>query len=87
VAPHTINPMPDKTLLAFADHGQVGATMPVDGGDAEAVLETFRREGVDDDALAAQLQREGTEAFSTSWGALLSRIKEKSSQLTGAAAG
>ena len=82
-APDTINTMPDKTLLAYADHGKVGATMPVDGGYAEAVLEEFRREGVDDDALAAQLQREGTEAFSTSWWALLSRIKEKSAQLVG----
>ena len=86
-APDTINTIPDKTLLAYADHGKVGATMPVDGGYAEAVLEEFRREGVDDDALAAQLQREGTKSFSTSWGALLSRIKEKSSQLAGASAG
>ena len=86
-APDTINTMPDKTLLAYADHGKVGATMPVDGGYAEAVLEEFRREGVDDDALAAQLQREGTESFSTSWRALLSRIKEKSAQLAGASAG
>ena len=86
-APDTINTMPDKTLLAFADHGRVGAPMPVGGGYAEAVLDELRREGVDDDALAAQLQREGTEAFSTSWGALLSRIKERSSQLTGASPG
>ncbi len=86
-APDTINTMPDKTLLAFADHGRVGAPMPAGGGYAEAVLDELRREGVDDDALAAQLQREGTEAFSTSWGALLSRIKERSSQLTGASPG
>jgi len=86
-APDTINTIPEKTLLAFADHGRVGASMPADGGYAEEVLEEFRREGVDDDALAARLQREGTEAFSTSWGAMLSRIKEKSAQLAGAAAG
>ncbi|HET7524599.1 MAG TPA: transaldolase family protein, partial [Burkholderiaceae bacterium] len=86
VAPDTINTMPDKTLLAFADHGKVGATMPIDGGYAEAVLAEFRREGVDDDALAAQLQRDGTEAFSTSWAALLSRIEQRSAQLAGASA-
>src|SRR5207247_7632506 len=34
VAPFTINTMPDKTLLAFADHGQVGDPLPADGGDA-----------------------------------------------------
>jgi transaldolase len=80
-ASDTINTMPDKTLLAFAEHGKLGPVMPVDGGDAEAVLDAFRRQGVDDDALAARLQREGAAAFSKSWKALLSRIAEKSSQL------
>ncbi len=79
-APDTINTIPDKTLLAFADHGEVGATLPADGGSAEAMLDEFRREGVDDEALAARLQREGVEAFAKSWSALVSRIREKSSQ-------
>ena len=56
--------------------------LPVDGGYAEAVIEEFRREGVDDAALAAQLQREGADAFSKSWSGLLARIREKSTQLT-----
>ena len=77
-APDTINTIPDKALLAFADHGKVGAPLPADGGNAEAVLEEFRREGVDDQALAARLQREGVEAFTASWSALMVRIKEKS---------
>jgi len=85
-APDTINTMPDKTLEAFADHGKVGATMPADGGSAEAVIEEFRRQGVDDKALAERLQREGADAFSKSWHALLARLREKSSQLAGAAA-
>ena len=37
----TINTMPDKTLLAFAEHGQVGEPLPADGGDAEEVLAEF----------------------------------------------
>ena len=78
-APDTINTIPDKTLLAFAEHGKVGAILPADGGYAEAVLEEFRREGVDDEALAARLQREGVQAFAKSWSALVSRIGEKSS--------
>jgi transaldolase len=78
-APDTIDTIPDKTLLAFADHGKVGALVPADGGYAEAVLEEFRREGVDDAALAARLQREGVEAFAISWSALMSRIRGKSS--------
>ena len=44
-APDTINTMPEKTLQAFADHGKVGAAMPVDGGDAEAVLAELRAPG------------------------------------------
>ena len=84
-APGTVNTLPDKTLLAFADHGKVGATLPEGGGYAEAVIDEFRREGVDDGALAAQLQREAEDAFSRSWSGLLARIREKSAQLTGTA--
>jgi transaldolase len=76
-APNTINTIPEKTLLAFGDHGQLGTTMPSDGGYADAVLEEFRREGVDDAALAERLQREGVESFATSWHALLTRLGEK----------
>ena len=76
-AADTINTLPEKTLLAFADHGRIGSAMPADGGYADAVLEEFRREGVDDNALAQRLQREGVEAFAMSWHAMLSRIREK----------
>ncbi len=76
-APDTVITLPEKLLLAFADHGQVGAVMPADGGYADAVLEEFRREGVDDDALAQRLQREGVDSFADSWHAMLSRIREK----------
>lgn len=78
-APGTINTLPEKTLLAFADHGKVDRALPADGGYAEAVIEEFHREGVDDDALAVRLQREGVAAFATSWHALLARIGEKCS--------
>nr|MDP2192009.1 transaldolase [Rhodoferax sp.] len=79
-AADTINTIPEKTLLAFAKHGKVNATLPADGGYAETVFEEFRREGVHDEALAARLQREGVEAFAKSWSGLMSRIREKSSQ-------
>ncbi len=77
-APGTINTLPEKTLLAFADHGKFEGSLPPDGGHAEAVIEEFRREGVDEDALAARLQREGVDSFASSWDALLTRIREKS---------
>jgi transaldolase len=78
-APGTINTIPEKTLLAFADHGHAGVTLPADGGFAEAVLAEFRREGIDDNALAERLQRDGIEAFAKSWRSLMSTIAEKSS--------
>src|SRR5881296_4251509 len=70
-APHTINTMPEKTLLALADHGDVGAMLPHDGGDAEAVLAQFTQAGIDLDKLAADLQRDGAAAFVKSWDELL----------------
>ena len=76
-AADTINTIPEKTLLAFAEHGKVGAALPANGGFADAVLEEFRREGIDDEALATQLQRDGVEAFAKSWRGLMSRISEK----------
>lgn len=82
-APDTINTIPEKTLHAFADHGKLGAAMAVDGGNAETVLDAFRREGIDDAALATRLQVEGAEAFSKSWHALLSSIESKSSSTLG----
>src|SRR5262249_57942280 len=46
-APNTVNTMPDATLLAFSAHGDVGAPLPADGGDAEAVLARFAKAGID----------------------------------------
>jgi transaldolase len=76
-APMTVNTMPEETLLAFADHGKVRPALPRDGGDAEAVLKRFAGAGVNVDALAAQLQKEGADAFVKSWNELLARIAEK----------
>jgi transaldolase len=77
-APDTINTIPEKTLLAFAEHGKVKNVLPADGGDAEAVLAEFTRAGIDNEALALDLQCQGTEAFDKSWGDLMSRIASKS---------
>jgi transaldolase len=80
-APHTVNTMPENTLKALADHGEVGAMLPQDGGDAERELAEFAGAGVDIDALAAQLQREGADAFVKSWDDLLERIGGRSAEL------
>ena len=80
-APNTINTIPDKTLLAFAEHGQVKDVLPPDGGDAEQVIAEFARAGIDEAALAEELQREGAAAFDKSWKDLLGCITSKSAAL------
>jgi transaldolase len=80
-APLTVNTMPEATLLAFADHGAVDAVMQRDGGDADAVLESFVQAGVDLGSLAAQLQSDGAEAFVKSWHGLLAVLEAKSAVL------
>jgi transaldolase len=85
-APLTVNTMPEPTLKALADHGEIGAAMPADGGDCEEVLAQFGRAGIDTDALAAQLQDEGAKSFVQSWNDLLAVIANKSAALNRAAA-
>ncbi|MCC6208314.1 MAG: transaldolase [Gammaproteobacteria bacterium] len=80
-APDTINTIPEKTLLAFVEHGKVRGVLPSDGNDAEALLAEFAQVGVDDAALAAQLQNEGTLSFTQSWNDLMECIASKSAVL------
>jgi transaldolase len=84
-APNTINTMPEKTLLAFHEHGNVTGTLPRDGGDCERVLADFRNAGIDLDQLAADLQSQGAQAFDQSWSKLLDAIETKGKVLQGAA--
>lgn len=81
-AQDTINTMPEKTLLAFADHGWVKNVLRVHGDGTEAVLAEYARVGIDDDALATDLQREGREAFVKSWQDLMDQISAKIDMLT-----
>ncbi|MEO6798985.1 MAG: transaldolase [Rhodanobacter sp.] len=86
-APDTINTIPEKTLHAFADHGKLEGVMPIDGGDADATLAKIGKAGVDVEALALKLQKDGAEAFVKSWKQLLQRISDKASALDAKAKG
>jgi transaldolase len=70
--------MPEKTLLAFGDHGEVTGFLPRDGGDASEVISRVEAAGVDMNALGERLQTEAAEAFVTSWNELIATITEKS---------
>ena len=84
-APFTVNTLPDSTLQAVADHGSLPERpLPEDGVDAEEVLDAYEKAGTDVDALAAELQRKGADAFVASWTALLETIASKRAALAGA---
>jgi len=83
-APLTVNTMPEGTLKALADHGDIGKVLPADGGDCEAVLAKFTQAGIDLDALAAKLQNDGAESFVQSWNELIAIVAEKSAAVSAA---
>jgi transaldolase len=84
-APHTVNTMPEKTLKAFAEHGEVNETRPLDGGDSAAVLGQFAAVGIEVESLAAKLQSDGAASFVKSWNELMAVIESKSAALQVAA--
>ncbi len=76
-APFTINTMPEGTLKALADHGEIGPIIPADGGNCEAVLRDFTASGISLEALGEQLQDEGAKSFSKSWNELMGVVSSK----------
>jgi transaldolase len=80
-APFTVNTMPEATLKALADHGELSGILPADGGDCEEVLAQFAKAGVDIDALATQLQDDGAKSFVKSWSDLMEVLVSKSADL------
>ena len=80
-APFTVNTMPEATLNALADHGELGSILAADGGDCETVLAQFGKAGIKVETLAAQLQDEGAKSFVKSWNELIGVITSKSESL------
>ena len=82
---NTVNTMPEKTLLALAEHsGELEYEMASATAAGETILSAYEAAGVNVDALAERLQKEGAEAFVKSWKQLLQRIEQKSEALTSA---
>ena len=84
-APFTVNTMPEGTLKALADHGDLSEIMSANGGDCEAVLGQFSKAKIDIDDLAAKLQNDGAKSFVGSWNELMAVIASKSATLGKAA--
>jgi transaldolase len=77
VSPFTVNTIPEATLLAFADHGKAGDIMKVNTAASEKELSMFSEAGIDYSALGSKLQKDGAEAFISSWKHLIESIREK----------
>src|ERR1700722_14603201 len=80
-APNTVDTMPEQTLIAFHEHGQLTGALPRDGGNCEQVLADFEKAGIGLAKLAADLQSEGASSFDDSWQKLLNAIQAKSRTL------
>jgi transaldolase len=80
-APFTVDTMPEATLKAFGDHGEVGGMLAPDGGECETILASFVKSGIDIDALTVRLQDEGAASFVKSWNELMACIDSKSAAI------
>lgn len=76
-APGTVNTVPEKTLLAYADHGVTCDLLTPDHDEARRCIQTVREAGVDIEALASTLREDGITAFGRSWSELLATITHK----------
>jgi transaldolase len=81
-APFTVNTMPEATLLALADHDELGEILSADGGGCEEVLTRFANAGVNVESLGHELQVEGAQSFVASWRKLMECIELKSSRIS-----
>jgi transaldolase len=77
IGPDVVNTMPDHTLRAFADHGEVRRTLDADPDGAEATLTEARAAGIDLPAVTAELEREGVQSFCDSYHQLMACIDSK----------
>ena len=75
IGPETISTMPERTLRAFQDHGRVAPTLEQGLDEAERLLDRLAGAGLDYEAVTSTLEREGVEAFETSFRALLERLR------------
>ena len=74
IAPLTVNTMPEKTLLAFADHGKAERLMPLDDPGVAGTLAQFEAHGIQVEPLAKVLQQEGADSFVKSWHELIDTV-------------
>ncbi len=80
-SPHTVNTMPEATLLKFGEHGTLGRILSPGGGDAEQIIFGIERLGFNADEIAAQLQKDAADSFVQSWNEMLDVVASKAQAL------
>ena len=81
IAPEVINTMPEATLRAFADHGNIGHALSTDAQAAAERLVRAGDEGIDLAAITTELEREGVRSFCVSYHQLLHCIETKKARI------
>jgi transaldolase len=84
IGPETVNTMPEETIEAFQDHGEVALTLERDVDEAKRVFEQVAEAGVDYDDVVATLEREGVDKFADSFKELLDGVQAKRGELVSA---
>ena len=84
IGPQTVDTMPEETIEAFQDHGEVAPTLEQGVDEAKRVFEEIQQAGVDYDDVTDTLEREGVEKFADSFAELLEGIRAKSGELAAA---
>jgi transaldolase len=77
IAPDTVNTMPEKTLLAYADHGHPGAPIQQTYDDAAQVMKAVAAVGIDLDDVFQVLENEGIQKFVDSWDELTQSVRSE----------
>ena len=81
IGPATVNTMPEETIEAFQDHGNVAETLTQDVDGARKLFDDLRAAGIDYDDVVDTLEREGVQKFSDSFSELMDGIKAKQGEL------
>jgi transaldolase len=84
IGPETVNTMPEETIEAFEDHGEVALTLERDLDEAHRVFERIAEAGVDYDDVVVTLEQEGVQKFSDSFAELLDGVSAKRGELVSA---
>jgi len=81
VAPDTVNTMPEATLQAYADHGEIGIPVTDQYESATNVMEELRAAEIDLDDVFRTLEREGVDKFKASWDELMNSVSDELKKL------